>query len=48
MRADLLDARSVAKGNGSVGLTVTFLDNDFSKLGAGNYTITVTGTITAN
>lgn len=41
-------AQSTAEGNGEVGLTVTFLDNDFSKLGAGSYTLTVTGTITAN
>jgi hypothetical protein len=41
-------ARSTAVGDGEVGLTVTFLDSDFSKLGAGSYTVTVTGTITAN
>lgn len=41
-------AQSLATGDGQVGLTVTFVDNDFSQLGAGNYTITVTGTITAN
>lgn len=41
-------ARSLATGDGQVGLTVTFLNNDFSTLAAGSYTLTVTGTITAN
>lgn len=41
-------AQSVAEGDGEVGLTVTFLDGDFSKLGAGSYMLTVTGTITSN
>lgn len=41
-------AQSSAVGDGQVGLTVTFLDSDFSLLAAGNYTLTVTGTITAN
>jgi hypothetical protein len=41
-------AQSFAVGDGEIGLTVTFLNNDFSRLGAGNYTVTVTGTIAAN
>lgn len=41
-------AQSFSVGSGQVGLTVTFFNNDFSILGAGNYTMTVTGTITAN
>jgi hypothetical protein len=41
-------AQSTAKGNGQVGLTVTFVDTDFSRLAAGSYTATVTGTISAN
>lgn len=41
-------AQSVAVGDGQVGLTVTFVDNDYSRLAAGDYTITVVGTITAN
>ena len=41
-------AQSFSVGSGQVGLTVTFLNSDFSILGAGDYTMTVTGTITAN
>ena len=39
--------QSSSVGDGQAGLTVTFLNSDFSKLGAGDYTITVAGTITA-
>lgn len=41
-------AQSVAVGDGQVGLTVTFLNDDYSRLAAGSYTTTVVGTITAN
>ena len=41
-------ASSSDVGDGEVGLTVTFLDSDFSLLAAGDYSMTVTGTITAN
>lgn len=41
-------AQSVAVGDGQVGLTVTFLNDDYSTLAAGSYTVTVVGTITAN
>lgn len=41
-------AQSSAIGDGEVGLTVTFVNLDFSTLAAGNYTMTVTGTLTAN
>ena len=43
-----VSARSSLIGNASLGLTVTFVNSDFSTLGAGNYSTTVTGTITAN
>ena len=41
-------AESFAVGDGQVGLTVTFLSNDYSTLAAGDYSTTVVGTITAN
>lgn len=41
-------AQSSAVGDGQVGLIVTFVDTDFSKLAGGSYSMTVTGTITAN
>ena len=41
-------AQSIAIGDGHVGLTVSFLNDDYSRLAAGNYTVTVVGTITAN
>ena len=41
-------AESSAAGDAQVGLTVTFVNDDFSQLGAGDYTVTITGTITAN
>lgn len=41
-------AQSVAVGDGQVGLTVTFLNDNYSTLAAGSYTVTVVGTITAN
>lgn len=44
----VVSAQSSAVGDGEVGLTVTFLDSDFSRLAAGVYNMTVTGTITAN
>jgi hypothetical protein len=43
-----VSARSSATGNATVGLTVTFQNSDFSTLGAGNYTVTVIGTIQGN
>ena len=44
----IVAAQSFAAGDGEVGLTVTFIDSDYSKLGAGNYSVTVIGTIAAN
>lgn len=41
-------AKSSSLGGGTVGLTVTFMDTDYSTLAAGNYTLTVTGTIVPN
>ena len=41
-------ANSTKKGNGQLGLTVTFINSDYSILGAGQYLATVTGTIVAN
>ena len=41
-------ARSTLSGNGSVGLTVTFQESDYSILGTGNYNLTITGTIQGN
>jgi hypothetical protein len=43
-----VSARSTSTGGGSVGLRVTFQNSDFSTLGAGSYSVTVTGTITSN
>ncbi len=44
----LVSAKSTFSGGASLGLTVTFLNSDFSILTSGNYRTTVTGTITAN
>lgn len=41
-------AQSFAVGDGQAGLNVTFVNSDFSQLGAGDYTMTITGTIIAN
>ena len=41
-------AQSEGAGLGQLGLTVTFVETDYSSLGAGAYTTTVAGTITAN
>ena len=41
-------ARSAAVGDATVGLTVTLENSDFSTLGSGNYSTTVTGTIVPN
>ena len=41
-------AQSSGAGLGQLGLTVTFVETDFSSLGAGAYVTTVEGTITAN
>jgi len=41
-------AQSRAAGVGIAELTVTFANNDVSQLAAGDYTVTVTGTITGN
>lgn len=43
-----VQAESSGPGNASLGLAVTFVDNDFSQLPAGNYTLAVTATIVAN
>ena len=41
-------AQSTGAGLGQLGLTVSFVETDYSSLGAGAYTTTVEGTITAN
>lgn len=41
-------AASTAAGNATLNLTVEFVDNSYSTLAAGDYTTTVTGTLTAN
>ena len=41
-------ARSSGAGLGVLGLTVTFVETDYSSLAAGGYTTTVEGTITSN
>lgn len=41
-------ASATAAGDAAFDLTVTFVETDFSTLPSGNYTMTVTGTITAN
>lgn len=43
-----VQAASTAPGDARLNLTVTFLTSDFSTLLQGNYTTTVTATITAN
>lgn len=43
-----VSATSTAAGNATLGVTVTFLDTDYSTLATGSYATTVTGTITAN
>lgn len=43
-----VQAVSSGAGNATLGLAMVFVDNDFSVLPSGNYTVTVTGTITAN
>ncbi len=43
-----VQAVSSAPGDATLNLTVTFITTDFSTLLAGNYTSTVTATITAN
>jgi hypothetical protein len=43
-----VSAASEGPGNASFGLTVTFIDSDYSVLPAGSFVSTVTGTITAN
>lgn len=43
-----VQAASTAPGDAAFDLTVTFVTSDFSTLAAGNYTTTVTGTLTSN
>lgn len=43
-----VQAVSSGAGNATLGLAMVFVDNDFSVLPSGNYSVTVTGTITAN
>lgn len=43
-----VQAESTGPGGASLGLAVTFVDNDYSQLPAGNYTMAVTATIVAN
>ena len=43
-----VQAESTGPGNADLGLAVTFVDDDFSQLPAGNYTLSVTATIVAN
>lgn len=43
-----VQAESTGPGNANLGLAVSFVDNDFSQLPAGNYTLAVTATIVAN
>ena len=43
-----VQATSAGPGNATLGLSMTFVDNDYSLLPSGNYTVQVTGTITAN
>ncbi len=46
--AAMVSASSTAAGDATLSLTVTFVQSDFSVLAAGDYAVTVTGTITAN
>lgn len=46
--AGQVQAASTGAGNATLGLSMIFVDNDYSLLPSGNYTVTVTGTITAN
>ena len=43
-----VQATSAGPGNATLGLGMVFVDNDYSLLPAGSYTVVVTGTITAN
>lgn len=43
-----VQAASTGPGNATLGLDVTFVDNDYSQLPAGSYTMAVTATIVAN
>lgn len=43
-----VQASSTAPGDATLNLTVTFLTVDFSTLAQGDYSLTVTGTLTAN
>lgn len=43
-----VQAESTGPGNATLGLAVSFVDNDYSQLPAGSYTMAVTATIVAN
>jgi hypothetical protein len=43
-----VQAKSTFSGGANIGLTVTFVQQDYSVLSSGSYRVTVTGTITAN
>lgn len=43
-----VQATSAGPGNANLGLAMVFVDNDYSLLPAGDYTVQVTGTITSN
>lgn len=43
-----VQAESTGPGNATLGLEVDFVDNNYSQLPAGNYTMAVTATIVAN
>lgn len=47
-RAGHVQATSAGPGNATLGLAMVFVDNDYSLLPAGDYTVQVTGTITSN
>ena len=47
-RSGQVQATSSGPGNATLGLAMTFVDNDYSLLPSGNYSVQVTGTITAN
>lgn len=47
-RAGHVQATSGGPGNATLGLAMVFVDNDYSLLPAGDYTVQVTGTITSN
>ncbi|MEZ6123099.1 MAG: hypothetical protein R3C49_08000 [Planctomycetaceae bacterium] len=47
-RTGHVQATSSSPGNATLGLQMVFVDNDYSLLPSGNYTVTVTGTISGN